>query len=228
MSTLGKTLLCLSMGLALSGAAPLATAGVIRGTLELPTVSSGPSVREAYAGRTSSLASPTVPPRGLAKDAVIYVENVPAAVDAKIPAAADHPKLAQQNQSFAPRVIAVPAGAGVDFPNLDPIYHSVFSVSPTKRFDLGRYGRGRSKRVFFTKPGLVNVYCDIHSNMEGFILVVPNHAYARPDDDGRFALPELPPGRYTVVAWHPDAGTTKREVTVPETGDVDLALRLTP
>ena len=203
-------------------------AGVIRGHIELPAVASGSKVREAYAGRASSLANPSVPMRGLPKDAVVYVESLPAGVDALIPPAEDHPKLAQQNQAFAPRVIAVAAGSSVDFPNLDPIYHSVFSVSPTKRFDLGRYGRGHSKRVVFSKPGLVNVYCDIHSNMEGFVLVVPNRAFARPDDEGRFALPELPPGRYSVVVWHPDAGTVRREVTLPDSGDADVALRLAP
>ena len=203
-------------------------AGVIRGHIELPPAAAASRVREPYAGRTSALASPSVPTRGLPKDAVVYVETLPADVDARIAPAADHPKLAQQNQAFAPRVIAVSVGSSVDFPNLDPIYHSVFSVSPTKRFDLGRYGRGHSKRVVFTKPGLVNVYCDIHSNMEGFVLVVPNHAFARPDDEGRFALPDLPPGRYTVVVWHPDAGTVRREVTVPEEGDADVALRLAP
>lgn len=215
--------LCLAMMSPVKG-----QAGVIRGRIELPPVAAGSQVREPYAGRASALASPGVPPRGLPKDAVVYVESLPAGVDASIAPTADHPKLAQQDQAFAPRVIAVAAGSSVDFPNLDPIYHSVFSVSPTKRFDLGRYGRGHSKRVVFAKPGLVTVYCDIHSNMEGFVLVVPNHAFTRPDDEGRFALPELPPGRYTVVVWHPDAGTTRREITVPESGDADVAIRLAP
>lgn len=203
-----------------------AVAGVIRGQVEMPAVTASPSrVRDPYAGRAGSLSTARVPVPGLPQDAVVYVETLPAETNAKIPASDDRPKLAQQEQSFAPRVIAVPVGAVVDFPNRDPIYHSVFSVSPTKRFDLGRFGRGKSKSVTFTKTGLVNVYCDIHSNMEAFVLVVPNRAIARPDAEGRFALPVLPPGRYTVVVWHPDAGTTRREVTVPESGDVDVTLR---
>lgn len=227
MKTFPKAALGVVLCLAMSPP-PKGLASVIRGRLELPPVAAASRVRDAYAGRASSLAKPSVPVRGLLKDAVVYVETLPEGVDALIPPGADRPKLAQQNQAFEPRVIAIAAGSSVEFPNLDPIYHSVFSVSPTKRFDLGRYGRGHSKRVVFTKPGLVNVYCDIHSNMEGFVLVVPNHAFARPDDEGRFALPELPPGRYTVVVWHPDAGTARREVTLTEGVDADVAMRLAP
>jgi hypothetical protein len=93
-----------------------------------------------------------------------------------------------------------------------------------KRFDLGKYGRGKSKSVRFTKAGVVNVFCDIHSDMAGFILVVPNRAFTQPDADGKFALPILPPGTYTVVAWHPDLKPVRRTVQIPETGDVAVDL----
>jgi plastocyanin len=209
--------------------APIAEAGVIRGQVEMAALPAAPSrVRDPYAGRAASLPEPRVPARGLPQDAVIYIESIPAAVNDRLPAPSAHPQLAQQGQSFMPRVIAIAAGGSVDFPNLDPIYHSVFSVSPTKRFDLGRYGRGRSKSVQFNKPGLVNVYCDIHSNMEGFILVAPNRALARPDAAGAFALPDLPPGRYALRAWHPDMAPIEREVVVPESGDIDVDLRFAP
>jgi plastocyanin len=209
--------------------ASFGAAGVIRGRIEVPAVPSAPArVRDPYAGRASSLAEPRVPARGLPQDAVIYIESLPAEVNDRLPAPTARPQLAQQGQSFMPRVIAVPAGGSVEFPNLDPIYHSVFSVSPTRRFDLGRYGRGRSKSVQFNKPGLVNVYCDIHSNMEGFILVTPNRALARPDASGSYALPDLPPGRYSLRAWHPDMTPIQREVSVPEEGGVDVDLRFAP
>ena len=207
----------------------ITAAGVIRGQVQITAVPAAPTrVRDPYAGRASSLPEPRVPARGLPQDAVIYIESIPAAVNDRLPAPSTRPQLAQQGQSFMPRVIAVPAGGIVDFPNLDPIYHSVFSVSPTRRFDLGRYGRGRSKSVQFNKPGLVNVYCDIHSNMEGFILVTPNRALARPDASGAFALPDLPPGRYALRAWHPDMAPIEREVVVPESGDADVDLRFAP
>ena len=215
--------------LLLPAAAPRGRAGVIHGQVEVAQVPPAPQrAAQPYSGGASSLPQPRVPVRGTPQDAVIYIEALPAGVDSLLPEPAARPRLAQQDQSFMPRVVAVPAGGVVDFPNLDPIYHNVFSVSPAKRFDLGRYGRGKSKSVTFKKPGLVNVYCDIHSNMEGFILVVPNRALARPDATGRYALPDLPPGRYTLLAWHPDLAPVRREVTVPDTGDVAVDLSLAP
>jgi len=171
---------------------------------------------------------PRVPSRGEPQDAVLYIEVLPAATNAGIPAPVAVPKLAQQQQSFVPRVVVVSVGGSVEFPNLDPIYHSVFSVSPAKRFDLGRFGKGKSRSVRFLKPGLVNVYCDIHSNMEGFVLVVPNRAVAQADESGSYALPELPPGRYMLHAWHPDFSPIRRAVVVPEQGDVEVELRFAP
>jgi plastocyanin len=209
--------------------AQVAAAGVIRGQVQMTAVPLAPTrVRDPYAGRASSLPEPRVPARGLPQDAVIYIESLPLDVSDRLPAPSTHPQLAQQGQAFMPRVIAIPVGGSVDFPNRDPIYHSVFSVSPTRRFDLGRYGRGRSKSVQFNKPGLVNVYCDIHSNMEAFVLVTPNRALARPDASGSYAMPDLPPGRYTLRAWHPDMAPIERDVSVPEHGDVDLDLRFAP
>ena len=85
------------------------------------------------------------------------------------------------------------------FENRDRIYHSVFSVSTTRRFDLGKYPKGHSRSVTFPKAGVVNVYCDIHSDMAAFVLVTPNHAYAQPAADGGYALPNLPAGKYVKV-----------------------------
>src|SRR2546428_652282 len=91
---------------------------------------------------------------------------------------------------------------------------------PARRFDLGKYPRGSSRRVDFRKPGLVNVYCEIHSNMEAFVLVLPNHAFTRPSATGEYALPDLPAGSYQLHVWHPDLGTQTTTIEVPPTGDV--------
>jgi len=130
----------------------------------------------------------------------------------------------QKDQAFGPRVLAVPVGATVAFPNRDPIFHSVFSVSPVKRFDLGKYGRGKSKSVRFAKAGVVNVYCDIHSDMEAFVLVLTTHVFTQPDGNGAFALPPVPAGDYTLHVWHPDRPELKREVQVPASGELALDL----
>jgi plastocyanin len=152
-------------------------------------------------------------------DAVIFVDSE---ADGSGPAPGQHPKLAQRGQAFDPRVVVVAAGGTVEFPNLDPVYHNVFSVSPPRRFDLGKYPRGQSRSITFTRPGQVNVFCDIHSDMAGFVLVVPNRHWARPAADGSFELAGLPPGRYRVRAWHPDFPQRALQVDVPDSGDVSL------
>jgi plastocyanin len=197
-------------------------AGTIRGTVRLPSAG-GPSASfQPYAGRASSLSAPARAVRGRMTDAVISIESLPAAVDAGLAASAPRPRLSQSQQAFVPRVLAIPVGTTVDFPNLDAIYHNVFSVSPARRFDLGKYPRGDSRAVKFQKPGVVNVYCDIHSDMAAFIVVLPNRAFTQAAEDGSWRLPDLPPGRYTVHWWHPDFEGGRREVTVPATGDALL------
>jgi plastocyanin len=225
---LARTLALLLAVLSPSASAP-AMAGVIRGHVEVPPMSpSAPRVRDPYVGQASAMPEPRVPSRGEPQDAIVYVEVLPAATNAGIPVPTAVPKLAQQQQSFVPRVVVVSVGGSVEFPNFDPVYHSVFSVSPAKRFDLGRFGKGKSRSVRFLKPGLVNVYCDIHSNMEGFVLVVPNRAVAQADESGSYALPDLPPGRYMLHAWHPDFSPIRHAVEVPENGDLEVDLRFTP
>jgi plastocyanin len=198
----------------------LATAGVIHGTLRVPP-SAPPRLASAnaYPGSAGTMAGAHAPEHGLVSDAVIYVDHVPAAAESALSlAAGERPRLAQKGQMFVPRVVAIAVNSNVEFPNQDPIYHNVFSLSPTRRFDLGKYRRGGSRTVNFPKPGLVNVYCDIHSNMEAFILVLPHHGFTRPRASGEFRLPDLPAGTYVLHAWHPDLGERTVSVEVPEVG----------
>jgi plastocyanin len=190
-----------------------ANAVVIRGTIRVPAAREGDRVPlNPYPGRANALPNPTPIVHGAVTDAVIYLDG-PVPPRGGEAAAAEKPaRLAQKGQAFTPRVLPVMVGARVDFPNYDPIYHNVFSVSPTKRFDLGKYARGKSKSLVFTKPGRVNVYCEIHSGMEAFILVLPHPWFTQPDASGSFALPDLPAGTYKLKAWHPDFG--ERAVTV--------------
>jgi plastocyanin len=204
-------------------AAP-APAARLHGTVRLPGgVHEDPSF-DAYAGHASSMAGHAHVERGAPDDAVLYLESIPTGADDAIPAPAAHPKLAQKDQSFQPRVVVIPVGGTVDFPNMDPIYHNVFSVSPVKRFDLGKYPRGESRSVRFPRAGLVNVYCDIHSDMAAFILVVPNRAFTRARADGTWQLPDVPPGHYALVWWHPDFPGGRREIEVgAEDAAIDVA-----
>jgi plastocyanin len=205
--------------------APPADAGVIKGVVHVP--SAGPAHEfstNPYPGRASSLPVRADGSRGRVTDAVVSIAAVPAEVESSLVKDPSGRVLAQKDQAFSARVLACVVGTVVDFPNLDPIYHNVFSVSPVKRFDLGKYPRGRSKQVRFTKPGLVPVFCDIHSNMACFILVLPNRAFTKPDAAGAYALPALPAGSYVVRLWHPDFGEATKTVKVPAVGDVALDL----
>jgi len=199
--------------------APVA-AGTIQGTVRVPAAPRAAPAVQAYAGRASSLPAPAREVRGRVSDAIVSIAVLPAAVDTLLPPARERARLTQKEQSFQPRVVAVARGERVDFPNLDPIFHNVFSVSPARRFDLGKYPRPESKSVRFDKPGVVNVYCDIHADMNAWIVVLPNRAFARPDATGRYRLPDLPPGRYTVKWWHPDFAGGEREVSVDAAGEV--------
>ncbi len=200
-------------------------AGVVRGALRLPAAVAGQEpVLNPYPGRASSLRRTHGHPRGSAADAVIYVEGLAPSAEASLPHPSPNPTMEQRNQAFVPRVLAIPVGTTVAFPNRDPIFHNVFSVSPVKRFDLGRYGKGKAQRVTFQKPGLLHVYCDLHSEMEAFILVLSSRAFVQPDPSGRYALPDLPAGGYVLHVWHPDLPPIRREIQIPSRGDLVLDL----
>jgi plastocyanin len=123
-------------------------------------------------------------------------------------------RMDQVNRRFAPDLLVVPVGATVSFPNMDPIFHNIFSLSKAKEFDLGSYDKGDSRSVTFTKPGIVSVFCHLHPNMEGTIVVAPSQYFAHVDASGAFHLPAVPPGEYTVVAWHKAAGFFRKRILV--------------
>ena len=159
---------------------------------------------------------------------VVYLETAPrAAFDTR---EEPHARMDQRNETFVPHVLAIVAGTIVDFPNDDRTYHNVFSLSKAKSFDLGRYETGRSKSVRFDHPGIVRVFCDIHSHMSAFILVFAHRYFAVTDDDGRYRLENVPPGTYTLTVWNETirGDAPKRTVTIPEGGgdvDADFSIR---
>jgi plastocyanin len=147
---------------------------------------------------------------------VVYLDPAPqAAFDQRGELRA---KLDQRNEAFVPHVLAIVAGTTVDFPNNDQTYHNVFSLSSARTFDLGRYAAGRSKAIRFDRPGIVRVFCDIHSHMSAFILVFAHRHFAVTDDEGRYRLDAVPPGTHNVVAWNETAPTDSRKVFIADSG----------
>ncbi len=152
-------------------------------------------------------------------DAIIYVEDI--VIPTKGTAT-----MKQEGKQFIPSVLVVQKGTTVSFPNMDAIFHNVFSVTPDHSFDLGSYPQGDSKSVTMTKTGVVSVYCNMHPQMVGNILVVPNGNYVRAGKDGFFRLTNVPAGKHRVVAWAPNAKPVAADAEVSDTGVVTLELEL--
>jgi plastocyanin len=161
-------------------------------------------------------------PQPDASGAVVWIEGAPRASTGSGAKA----EMAQVSKRFQPHVLAVPKNTTVQFPNTDPIYHNVFSVSGGNRFDLGLYRSGASKSKKFEEAGVVRVYCNIHPQMVGFVLVVDSDFVAVTGPDGRFRFDNVPAGSYTVKVWHEAAGESSHPVTVRAGGDAPLDLRL--
>jgi hypothetical protein len=122
----------------------------------------------------------------------------------------------QKNRRFVPDLLVVPAGSTVSFPNRDLTFHNVFSLSRPKVFDLGNYRKDQSRDVVFGKSGIIHLNCHLHPNMGAVIFVTPNRWSTRADASGRFILPNVPAGNYTIIAWHKAAGFFKQRVHVDE------------
>jgi plastocyanin len=127
--------------------------------------------------------------------------------------------ISQQNRTIIPHVTIVQTGSRIDFPNEDDVFHNIFSLSGPKRFNLGRYPPGESRSEQFDRAGVVRLFCDIHSEMGGVIVVVDTPYFTRPDADGRFRIPNVAEGEYMAIVWHEVAGTDSTRVVVTPGGD---------
>ncbi|MES2709871.1 MAG: carboxypeptidase regulatory-like domain-containing protein [Verrucomicrobiota bacterium] len=179
---------------------------VIEGRVELPKGRPGPVVAKRYEIVSKGGVTATDPPL-----AVVYLEGPFAK-----PSAPATRQLTQKDLTFIPALLPVRTGTKVEFPNEDDTYHNIFSFSPAKRFDLGRY-RPEERPIpsqTFEKPGLVTLRCDIHEHMRALILVLDTPHFVMTGTDGRFRMTGLPAGHYKLKAWLSSKTTLEKQVEI--------------
>lgn len=128
-------------------------------------------------------------------------------------------------QEFRPRMVVVPLGTRLRFENRDTLHHVPFSRSTASRFRLAPLEPGRAAEVALDEPGEVRIFCELHSEAFGAVLVLPTREFVVAGEDGQFAMPRLRQGRYTLAYWHPDWGEGRRDIEVPSRGDCNLEIR---
>jgi len=133
---------------------------------------------------------------GAVPDAVVYA--VPEARRTPPPSRA---VVDQKNRMFVPHVLPIQTGTAVTFPNSDNVRHQVYSFSPAKRFQLPLYAGTPAAPVVFDKPGVVTIGCNIHDQMNAYIVVVDTPYFALAAG-GRAKLSGLPEGKYDVRVWY--------------------------
>jgi plastocyanin len=177
----------------------------------------------AFGGSVSGRVSIVEKKGGLAQDlsdTVVYLQGV------KIGPHPTRATMVMKGKSFMPHVVAIPIGGTVVFPNEDPIFHNVFSLSGDNRFDLDLYKRPKSGSWTFEHPGIARVYCNIHPQMSAVVVVVDSPFFAKAGTDGAFTIEGIPAGSYTLSAWHERGGETSAPVKVSAEGQTHADLVL--
>jgi plastocyanin len=181
--------------------------GRIEGTVRLVAPPGAPIPSGAYPSRRV-----TRPPHRASEigNVVVFVKDAPRAATLS----ATRAEMRQEDEAFVPRLVALTRGSTVEFPNADPYFHNVFSLSRGATFDLGRFPRGESRSRIFSRPGLIKVYCHLHSQMSASIMVFDHPHFAVPEVDGHFAIADVPAGEYRLSAWHERIGESAKSIVV--------------
>lgn len=180
----------------------------------------------AISATAGTLAGDVTDGRAGLRDAVVWVE--PEGSLPPFPPPEQPAEMAQANLAFVPRVLPILVGTTVDFPNRDTVYHSIFSLSRQQRFEIGLYPPGAHRTVTFDTVGLVKLFCNIHDQMFGAILVLPTPYFSTSTDDGAFTIANIPAGAYTVQVWHERFHRPPRRVVVTASGTTRVTLVVQP
>jgi plastocyanin len=182
--------------------------GRVEGYVRLTAASVRPVPSGVYPSRR--VAAPIAAPGPEMQNVVVFIKNGATRGDLPVSKAS----IAQRGEAFVPRVVAITSGSSVEFPNFDPYFHNVFSLSRAASFDLGRFPPGDSRTRKFTTTGLVKVYCHIHSHMSASILVFDHTFFQIPQASGWFSLEDVAAGSYEISAWHERIGESVRQIRV--------------
>ena len=193
----------------LAGESWLRAGATIEGSVKLPEPKPPAPIRSKYAGSFASIAGLPDPPL-----AVVYLEG-------DLPATASETnkvvQVAQKDLQFRPALLVIQKGTRIEFPNQDDEYHNVLSYSRAKEFDLGRYRKDvKAPSLLFDKPGVVELNCEIHDHMRGFVIVVETPYFTRTDANGRFKMENLPTGAFTLKIWVNPRTLWKKTVELKE------------
>ena len=180
--------------------------GRVTGSVKLTMANSVPSSAAAYERRSIG-PRPNAQPE--LRNVVIFFADLPATKGAPMQAS-----IAQRDEQFVPHLVAVTVGSSVAFPNQDPFFHNVFSLSRGASFNLGRYPSGASRSRVVTRPGIIKVFCEIHSQMSAVIRVFDHPWFTVPSEEGTFTIDNVPAGEYTLAAWHERIGERRDKVTI--------------
>jgi len=219
-----------SIGNPLASAAPNGSFATVRGVVKIESKIQPKSHAINFYSRRGG---PAVPPKPTApvnelENVVLYLEGNFKATEAPFPrrTKAIEPTIRQVNETFIPQVLAIQTGDTVHFPNGDPFFHNVFSLSGARSFDLGRYPKNQVRSVKFDRPGIVKIFCHIHSHMNAVIRVFDHPYFCKAGGNGAFSIPQVPEGTYTLVAWHERLKPQRKVIRVlpGENTSVDFVL----
>lgn len=155
-------------------------------------------------------------------DAIVYVDKI---AGKTFPPPTEHAKIDQKNMQFTPHVLAIVAGTTVDFLNSDAVLHNVFSPDAcADHFNLGTWPQGQSKSFTFKKECFASLLCKVHSEMEGFVAVLPTPYFAVTSADGSYQIKDVPDGTYTVKVWHPKLKAATKSITVKGATEADFEI----
>ena len=192
-------------------------AGSVSGKISAPEGAAQKKLRQKikYAGPGSDAHKDPDP-----SPAVVWLEGAPAVkMDPKTV------EVRQEGLELRPRVVAIPVGSSIKFPNGDNLFHNIFSYSKSKRFDLGRYPKGESKTETFDAKGQIDLRCEVHDWIRGYIHIFDHPYFAIAAPDGSYSIPNVPPGKYTLVAWKEFFDPVRQEIDVKAGGaKIDLSL----